>query len=141
MIRKALDTEAKEGNRQYETLLAQYNDPNVKNKSAVDNSLIFTYTRINEKGGRIVQAAINQSRAIGNFKLNWEQRIKKATTGELPVELRKMYLDFIKTAANESKKMADEAKPPLPEITVPQGTNVKKLNQTRKNQTDPLGVL
>lgn len=138
---KTLDTEARKAEDEANTYTAMYQDPNT-NKSAADTALIAAYTSVIAKGGRKTQAELNMARNIGNFKLNWEQKAKKLATGELPDELRGLYLDFMKSSAKTAREDADKAKPDLPKVVVPTGPKTGKLNDARNTQKkDPLGVL
>jgi hypothetical protein len=130
---KTLDTEARKAEDEANTYTAMYDDPNT-NKSAADTALIAAYTSVIAKGGRKTQAELTMARNIGNFKLNWEQRAKKLATGELPVELRSLYLDFMKSSAKTAREDADKAKPDLPKVVVPTGQGKSKLDATRSAQ-------
>lgn len=137
---KTLDTEARKAEDEANTYTAMYQDPNT-NKSAADTALIAAYTSVIAKGGRKTQAELTMARNIGNFKLNWEQRAKKLATGELPGELRNLYLDFMKSSAKTAREDADKAKPDLPKVVVPVGPKAGKLKDARNNQQkDPLGI-
>lgn len=133
---KTLDANANKTQTLADTYEAQYQDPNT-NKSAVDTALLTDYTSVLAQGGRKTQAEIALARQIGSFKLNMEQRGEKFVTGELPKELRKMYLDYIKSAAKTQREDADKLRPDPPTVTVPEGPKTKKLKESR----DPLGVL
>jgi hypothetical protein len=113
-VYKGLDAQARKTQELADTYSAQYAQPG--NHSATDTALLTDYTSVLAAGGRKTQAEINLARNIGNFKLNWEQRLKKLRTGELPDELRKMYLDYISSAAKTQRDDADKAKPDLPQV-------------------------
>lgn len=130
---KTIDAQADKTKTLADTYEAQYKDP-ATNKSAVDTALLTDYTSVLAQGGRKTQAEINMARNIGSFRLNWEQKLKKATTGELPDELRKMYLNYIKAAAKTQREDADKLKPQPPEVTVHQGTKTKSLKSSRGAQ-------
>jgi hypothetical protein len=122
-----------------DTYEAQYKQPG--NHSATDTALLTDYTSVLAKGGRKTQAEIQLARNIGSFELNLEQKLKKATTGELPDELRKMYLDYINAAAKTQREDADKLKPEPPTIGVPEGPKTKALRATaRGGWTPPAGA-
>jgi hypothetical protein len=135
-VYKALDQQAQKTQTLANTYEAQYKDPNT-NKSAVDTALLTDYTSVLAQGGRKTQAEINMARNIGSFSLNLQQKLKKAATGELPDELRKMYLDYIKSAAKTQREDADKAKPSLtmPNMGGPEGPTTKKNRAAQKNST------
>lgn len=126
---KKLDGDADNTQTLADTYEAQYKQPG--NHSATDTALLTDYTSVLAKGGRKTQAEIQLARNIGSFKLNLEQKFKKAATGELPDELRKLYLDYIKAAAKTQREDADKLKPEPPSIGVPEGPKTKALKETR----------
>jgi len=132
-VYKGLDTQARKTQELADTYNAQYAQPG--NKSATDTALLTDYTSVLAAGGRKTQAEIALARNIGNFELNSAQKWKKLTTGELPDELRKMYLDYITSAAKTQRVDADQVKPDLPEVAVPQGPKTKAL---KSQQSDPV---
>jgi hypothetical protein len=130
---KTMDTAARKAEDEANTYDAMYKDPKT-NKSAADTALIAAYTSVIAKGGRKTQAELQMAREIGDFKLNWEQKAKKFTTGELPAELRGLYLDFIKSSAKTAREDADQAKPDLPKVVIPVGPKTGKLKDARGAQ-------
>jgi hypothetical protein len=108
---RKIDEQADNAKALVDTYKSQYAQPG--NHSATDTALIADYTSVLAKGGRKTQAELQMAREIGNFKLNAEQRMKKLHTGELPDELRKMYLDYMDAAAKSERSSADEIKPDL----------------------------
>jgi hypothetical protein len=108
---KKIDEQADNAKTLVDSYKQQYALPG--NKSATDTALIADYTSVLAKGGRKTQAELQMAREIGNFKLNAEQRMKKLYSGELPDELRKMYLDYMDAAAKSERQSADEIKPDL----------------------------
>lgn len=127
---KPLSTQAEKTQELADTYAAQYQQPG--NHSATDTALLTDYTSVLAQGGRKTQAEIALARNIGNFELNTEQKIKKFTTGELPEELRKMYLDYIQSAAKTQRDDANKIKPEPPSVSVPEGPKTKALKQQAK---------
>lgn len=113
-VYKALDTEARESERQLNAINEGYKQPG--NKSAVDNALVFAYTRIQAKGGRMTNTEVNMTKKIGSAGLSVEQLYQKAASGELPNDLRKMLYDVAKEGAKASRDEADSAKPKAPQV-------------------------
>lgn len=113
-VHKALDTEARESERQLKAIDAGYKQPG--NKAAVDNALVFAYTRIQAKGGRMTNTEVQMTQRIGSLGLTAEQMYQKAATGELPNDLRKMLYDVAKEGAQASREEADAAKPKAPQV-------------------------
>src|SRR5271156_794787 len=111
---KTLDTEARESERQLKADDAGYKQPG--NKAAVDNALVFAYTRIQAKGGRMTNTEVQMTQRIGSLGLTAEQMYQKAATGELPNDLRKMLYDVAKEGAQASREEADAAKPKAPQV-------------------------
>ena len=135
---KTLDQQARKTQTLVDTYTAQYAQPG--NKSAVDTALLTDYTSVLAQGGRKTQAEINLARSIGSFQLNWEERLKKAATGELPDELRKLYLDYLTAAAKAQRADANAAKPEMPQLPAPTPGGLKK-RAAQNLGNDPLGVL
>lgn len=104
-----LDQEANNSQALVDTYKQQYAQPG--NHSATDTALIADYTSVLAKGGRKTQAELQMARNIGSFQLNMEQKIRKVTTGELPPELRQMYLDYMAAAAQTQRQDASNIKP------------------------------
>lgn len=127
---------------------AQYADPKT-DKSAADAALVADFTGILARGGRKNIAEQKLAREIGSFSLNAQQWWKKKTTGELPPELRNLYLDYMKSAAKTQREDAENLKPDPPQILSPQGPKTKQLKDSRGkgapapagSDKDPLGVL
>jgi len=104
-----LDKAANNSQSLVDTYQSQYAQPG--NHSATDTALVADYTSVLAKGGRKTQAELQMARDIGSFKLNAEQKAKKIYTGELPNELRKMYLDYMAAAAKTQRNDAENIKP------------------------------
>jgi hypothetical protein len=129
---KTASTKADNTKTLADTYKAMYAQPG--NHSATDTALLTDYTSVLAAGGRKTQAEINMARKIGSFELNTEQWIKKAATGELPDELRKMYLDYIDSAAKTQREEADKLKPELPALAGgPQGPKTQSLRDTQSS--------
>ena len=109
-----LDTEARKSEETVKALEAQYSTPG--NKAAVDNELQNFFTTVVQKGGRKTAAELALTLKIGSFGMNLEQMATKASKGELPPDLRKMFLDGMKAVAAEQRAVADQVKPELPAL-------------------------
>ncbi len=112
---RALDTVARNSQETVAALGYQYKQPG--NKAVADNELQNFYTTVVQKGGRKTAAEFALTAKIGSFGMNLQQMAKKAASGELPDELRAALLAGMETVAKEQRKMADQAKPDLPEIS------------------------
>ena len=121
---RALDKQARDAAESAELYANDANIPG--NKSAFDTALITDYTSILAKGGRKTQAEINFAQQIGGLGLRTEKMFDKAKSGELPKEMRRMYVEYLKARAGSMRKEADEAKPSSPEISAPQGPTQRK---------------
>lgn len=100
-----LDEAARAKEQQIAALNDIYSLPG--DKSAADNAVVAVYaTTLTSKGTRIPISELTLARQIGSFGLRMDQMYQKATTGELPPELRKLLLDFATAEAQESRKEA-----------------------------------
>lgn len=120
-----LDKQARDAEESAQLYAAEANQPG--NKSAFDTALVTDYTSILAKGGRKTQAEIAFAQKIGGLGLRTERMFDQARTGELPPEMRQMYIDYLQTRAASERKEADEAKPDLPQIAAPEGPKTKAL--------------
>lgn len=129
---KTLDANANKTKTLADTYAAQYADPNTP-KAAVDTALLTDFTSVLAQGGRKTQAEIALARNIGDLATNLETKAYKAFHGgELPPKLRKMYLDYIDSAAKTQRDDAEKIKPDPPSISVPEGPKTKALKETAK---------
>lgn len=129
---KTMDQSANKTQTDADTFAAQYKDPNTPDKAAVDTSLLTTYTSVLAQGGRKTQSEIALARNIGDLALNLKTKAYKAFHGgELPPELRKMYLDYINSAAKTQREDANKVKPEPPSVSVPEGPKTKALKEAK----------
>lgn len=106
------------------------------NKSAFDTALVTDYTSILAKGGRKTQAEIAFAQKIGGLGLRMDALLQKASTGELPDAIRKLYVQFLNQRVAEEgaevnnlrKQLGGEPAPSNPPANPPKSH-------------DPLGVL
>lgn len=127
---KKIDDQANATQEMASNYKAQYADP-ATDKSAVDTQLVADYTGLLARGGRKNKAEYEIARNIGSFKLNAQQWLKKKTSGELPDELRKMYVDYINSAADTQRQDADSLKPDPPTVGHAEGPKTKQLQASR----------
>ena len=121
---RTLDKQARDAQESADLYTAEATAPG--NKSAFDTSLVTDYTSILAKGGRKTQAEIAFAQKIGGLGLRTEAMFSKARSGELPPEMRKLYIDYLQARAKSERAEADQAKPELPEISAPQGPTARK---------------
>ena len=124
---RALDKQARDAEESADLYSKEATIPG--NKSAFDKSLITDYTSILAKGGRKTQAEIAFAQTIGTLEDRFKKKITEFREGELPVDMRKLYVDYLKTRAESLRKEADEAKPTPPEVRTPEGPKTKALKE------------
>ena len=113
-VYKTMDTQARNADERATLYQNLYSQPG--NKSAADTALVTDYTGILAKGGRKTTAEIQLALKVGSFGLNMEQMYQKAASGELPDELRQLYLNYLKASAVSEREAADKAKPEIPQV-------------------------
>jgi hypothetical protein len=110
---------------------SQYADPNTP-KAATDTALVADYTTVLARGGRKNKAELEMARNIGDLETNAKTwMFKKFHGGELPPELRNLYLDYIDASAKSQRKEADSLKPDPPTVGYAQGPKTKQLQDSR----------
>jgi len=119
-------------------LKSQYAQPG--NKAVADNELQNFYTTVVQKGGRKTAAELALTLKIGSWGMNMQQMAKKASSGELPDQLRKDLLSGMEAVAKEQRAEADKNKPELPKLNVPEGPKTKQLKATKGGQSNVIVV-
>jgi len=111
---RALDKQARDDEALVNMYTLQLKQPG--NKSAFDTALVTDYTGILAKGGRKTQAEIQFAQKIGGLGLRVDRMWQQAQSGELPPQMRQLYVDYMKARAASDRAEADSAKPVPPVV-------------------------
>lgn len=122
-----LDAQARDVESAYQKAVEASKNPG--NKSASDNALVYAYTRAQiARSGRMTQAEIQASQKIGSYGLTAQQMYDKATTGQLPDELRNLLMNEIGLSAKYARQEADQLKGEMgPGTGVPQSKTYPQM--------------
>jgi hypothetical protein len=134
---RTLDKQARDDDALVNMYSQQLNQPG--NKSAFDTALVTDYTGILAKGGRKTQAEIQFAQQIGGLGLRAARMWTQAQSGELPPQMRQLYIDYLKARAVSDRAEADAAKPEPPVIGAQGKGPAPKKQQPKGSATDPLG--
>lgn len=104
---------------------------NPGNKSALDTALVTDYTGILAKGGRKTQAEIAFAQKIGGLGMHIDRMWQQAQNGELPPQMRQMYINYMTARAQSERAAADAIKPSLPQVGVG-NTGAKRVGNILK---------
>lgn len=113
---KSIDQKAKDAQADYEMQAGASKISG--NKSAFDQALIGEYARLSVPGARVTQAERQWAMQMGGIFPRMDIAFQKARTGELPDNVRNMYIQFLKSRSESLRSEADEAKPEPPTVSV-----------------------